>query len=180
MSKQVEIDKHLKALGIFVPCSCERSVVPLNARQWQKDVLLSWLFQTCIRLQSSLDRRFLRFGITVQEARVLLRCVESRSITPGRLAVLLERDKGAITRYTNRLQSSHLPMRVINQRDRRVPLLRPTAEGKRMARDLVVVFNKIREELFAGIVGSDVQRHIMLLAQLYKNAVRIGCQKKRR
>jgi hypothetical protein len=39
----------------------------LQSQEWRKDLLMSWLFQTCIRLQTSLDRRFLRFGMTVQE-----------------------------------------------------------------------------------------------------------------
>jgi hypothetical protein len=55
----------------------------LQSLEWRKDLLMSWLFQTCIRLQTSLDRRFLGFGMTVQEASVLLRCVEARSSHPG-------------------------------------------------------------------------------------------------
>ena len=77
---------------------------PLRDRNGGKDLLMSWMFQTCIKLQTSLDRRFLRFGMTVQEASVLLRCVEARNITPGQLAVGLGRDKGMITRFIDRLE----------------------------------------------------------------------------
>lgn len=143
-----------------------------------KRLLTSWLFQTCIKLQTSLDRRFLRFGMTVQEANVLLRCVEARTVTPGKLAIALGRDKGKITRFVDRLESSRLLKRDIDQRDRRFSILKPTAKGKQVARGLVSVFDSIRKELFAGILESDVRRLGKMLPQLHKNAVQIG--KKRR
>jgi DNA-binding MarR family transcriptional regulator len=139
---------------------------------------MSWLFQTCIRVQRSLDSRFLRFGMTVQEASVLLRCIEAKRITPGQLAVALGRDKGMITRFINRLEQSGLLARDINQRDRRFADLKPTAKGKRAALDLASVFYKVRKELFVGILESDVRRLSKLLTQLYKNAVGIGSRQK--
>ena len=148
----------------------------MSAQKWRKDLLVSWLFQTCIRLQTSLDRRFLRFGMTVQEASALLRCVEARTITPGRLAVVLERDKGKMSRVIDRLGSSRLLVREIDQRDRRVSILKPTAKGKRVAQVLASVFDNIRKELFAGILESDVRRLSQTLQHLHKNAVRIGAR----
>lgn len=40
------------------------------------------------------DRRFLRFGMKVQEASVLIRYLKARRITPGQLPVVLGRNKG--------------------------------------------------------------------------------------
>jgi DNA-binding MarR family transcriptional regulator len=164
--------------SIFVPISRGSLSKPSGGQDWRKDLLMSWLFQTCIRLQTSLDRRFLRFGMTVQEASVLLRCVEARSITPGQLAVGLGRDKGMITRFINRLEQSGLLARDINQRDRRLADLKPTAKGKRVARELAAVFYQVRRELFVGISESDVQRLSNMLARLHKNAADIGSQQK--
>jgi DNA-binding MarR family transcriptional regulator len=140
---------------------------------------MSWLFRTCIRLQTSLDHRFLRFGMTVQEASVLLRCVEAREVTPGHLSVALGRDKGKISRFVDRLETRRLLTRHIDRRDRRVSLLRPTAKGKRVARDLASVFGTIRKELFVGVREIDVLRLNRMLPQLYKNAIRIGSRPKR-
>jgi DNA-binding MarR family transcriptional regulator len=151
---------------------------PLPGQEWQKDLLTSWLFQTCIKLQTSLDRRFLRWGMTVQEANVLLRCVEARRITPGQLAIALGRDKGKITRFVDRLESSRLVTREIGRRDRRLLILKPTAKGKQVARELASVFDSIREELFAGISESDVLRLGKVLPQLHKNAGGIGSRQK--
>src|SRR6266480_3223839 len=108
MGKHAQIGQGRKAVSVLVATSRRGLSKPLRGQEWRRDLLTSWLFQTCIRLQTSLDRRFLRFGMTVQEASVLLRCVEARRITPGQLAVALGRDKGKVTRFVHRLESSRL------------------------------------------------------------------------
>lgn len=84
---------------VLLPVSRAKLAKGLSAPEWRKDLLISWLFRTSIKLQTSLDRRFLRFGMTLQEASVLLRCVQAGKVTPGRLAAILGRDKGKITVY---------------------------------------------------------------------------------
>ena len=93
---------------------------------------------------TSLDRRFLRFGMTVREARVLLRCIEASSVTPGQLAVWLGSAKGMITRFI---------ARHVNPRDRRFAIRKPTAKRKQTARDLASLLHEIRKELFGGTPG---------------------------
>ena len=129
---------------------------------------MSWLFQTCIKLQTSLDRRFLRLGMTVQEASVLLRCVEARKVTPGQLAIVLGRDKGKITRFVDRLESSRLLTRDIDRRDRRFSILKPTARGKQVARALASVFESAPElvEVVSQIVAGRIAETSARLAVL--------------
>ena len=141
MGKHFKIEADQQVASVFVPISRTASSKQLQGLEWRKDLLMSWLFQTCIRLQTSLDRRFLRFGMTVQEASVLLRCIEARSVTPGQLAVWLGSDKGMITRFI---------ARHVNPRDRRFSIRKPTAKGKQTARDLASLLDEIRKELFAG------------------------------
>jgi DNA-binding MarR family transcriptional regulator len=178
MGKHAQIERGPKIATVFVSISRRGLSRPLRGQEWRKDLLTSWLFQTCIKLQTSLDRRFLRFGMTVQEASVLLRCVEARRITPGQLAIALGRDKSKITRFIDRLESSRLLTRDIDPRDRRFSILKPTAKGKRVARGLGSLFDSIREELFVGVLESDVLRLGKMLPQLHKNAVRIGSRQK--
>jgi DNA-binding MarR family transcriptional regulator len=144
--------------GVLIPISYKGLSGPLTGPEWRKDLLMSWLFQTCIRLQRSLDSRFLRFGMTVQEASVLLRCVDVGRITPGQLAIQFGRDKGMITRFINRLEQGLLVTRDINKRDRRFADLKPTAKGKLVARDLASIFYKVRKELFVGMLQDDQVR----------------------
>jgi DNA-binding MarR family transcriptional regulator len=178
MGKHAQIERSRKVASLLVPITRRGLSKPWSVQEWRKDLVVSCLFQTCIRLQTSLDRRFLRFGMTVQEASVLLRCVETPRTTPGLLAVALGRDKGKITRFIDRLESSRLLTRHIDQRDRRVSILKPTAKGKRIARDLASVFDNIRKELFLGMLESDVRRLGKTLPQLHKNAIRIGSRQK--
>ena len=178
MGKHAQIEPGRKVVSVFVATSRRGLSKPLRGQEWRKDLLMSWLFQTCIKLQTSLDRRFLRFGMTVQEASVLLRCVEARRITPGQLAIALGRDKGKITRFVDRLESSRLLTRDIDRRDLRFSILKPTARGKQVARALASVFDSIRRELFVGILESDVLRLGKMLPQLHKNAVNVGSRHK--
>jgi MarR family transcriptional regulator for hemolysin len=179
MSKRAQIKWVQKIANVSGPISRTVSSKTLTAREWRKDLLVSWIFQTCIRLQTSMDRRFLKYGLTQQEASVLLRCVETRRITSGKLAVALGRDKGKITRFVDRLEVGGLVMRDTDRRDRRCSVLKPTAKGKKMARELFCVFDSIRKELFVGIGENDVRRVSGMLSELHKNAARIGTRQRR-
>lgn len=152
----------------------------MSAPEWRKDLLISWLFRTSIKLQTALDRRFLRFGMTLQEASALLRCVQAGKMTPGSLAAVLGRDKGKITRFIDRLEGSRLVTREIDRRDRRFSVIKPTGKGKQVARDLAYVFDRVRKELFLGIQERDVRRLSQMLPQLHENAKQIGSRKERR
>src|ERR1700719_435857 len=156
-----------------IPSDGARPLKVLTAQEWSKDLLVSWLFQTCIKLQTSLDRCFLSYGLTMQEATLLLRCVEMQRITPGRLAAIVRRDKGKVTRIIDRLESSGLVTREMYARDRRHSIIRATSKGKQLARTLAHVFDNIRTELFLGIREKDVLEFGAMLPQLHKNASNI-------
>src|ERR1700756_2352456 len=104
----------------------------LSASDWHKDLLISWLFRTSSRMQTSLDFCFMKFGMTLQEAIVLLRCVQAATISPGRLASVLGKDKGKITRFIDRLDTSRLVTRDVLRRDRRSSIIKPTGKGKQL------------------------------------------------
>ena len=178
MAKRAQIERSQKVARAFLPISRAVLSKTPSPQEWRKDLLVSWLFQTCIRLQTSMDRRFLKYGFTVQEASVLLRCVEARRITPGKLSVSLGRHKGKITRFVDRLEAGGLITRDIRRRDRRFSVLEATAKGKRVARDLARVFETIRKELFVGIPENDVRRLSQMLSELHKNAMRVGVRQK--
>ena len=149
----------------------------LSSKEWHKELLLSWLFQTCFKLQASLDRRFLNFGMTFQEAVVLMRCVEAVEIVPGRLALILARDKSKITRFVDRLEAAELVKRLINPRDRRYSVIKATPKGKRLAERIASTFERIRRELFVSVLDCDIERLSKVLPQLHRNALRIGTKR---
>jgi DNA-binding MarR family transcriptional regulator len=149
----------------------------LSSKEWQKELLLSWIFQTCFKLQASFDRRFLHFGVTFQEAVVLTRCVEAGEIVPGRLALILARDKGKITRFINRLEAAELVKRSVSPRDRRFSVIKATPKGKRLAERIVSTFEEVRKELFVSVLDCDIRRLGKVLPQLHRNALGIGTKR---
>jgi DNA-binding MarR family transcriptional regulator len=177
MAKQSLTGIRQKASAMVLPGRRERFTKPLSGKEWRRDLFMSSLFQTCIRLQISLDRCFLRYGLTLQEASVVLRCGEVPSITPGQLAAALGRDKGQITRLIDRLEVSGLVTRDVDWRDRRCSLIRSTRKGRQVAEVLAYVFHSVRKQVFVGIVENDVLRFEGLLVRLRKNAIRIAIQK---
>jgi len=149
---------------------CEDS----GGEKWYQDLLLLWIFHTCIKIQKSLDRGFLRFGMTAQEARVLLCCVEARQTTSGQLAIVLARDKAKMTRFVGRLVAKGLVRREILPRDRRAVVITTTGKGRQIAKELALVFDDARRALFKGIPESDVRRVGEMLPRLHENATQMG------
>lgn len=150
----------------------------LSSKGWHKELLLSWLLQTCFKLQASLDQRFLSLGITFQEAAVLMRCVEAGEIVASRLALILARDKGKITRFVDRLEAAELVKRLANPRDRRYSVIKATPKGRRLAERIASMFDQIREELFVGVPDRDIQRLGRTLLRLHGNAARISSERR--
>jgi DNA-binding MarR family transcriptional regulator len=146
----------------------------LGAKEWHKELLVFWLFNTCIRLQTFFDRRLLCFRMTLQEASVLLYCVKVRRIAHGNLAIAIGRDAGKVTRFIQRLQAKRLVIIDIDRRDRRLSIIRPTAKGRTLAEDLASVLGNSRKDLFASIPEIDAHRVGQVLRQLYQNAVPMG------
>jgi DNA-binding MarR family transcriptional regulator len=178
MGKRSQVERRRDANGMFLPVARVAKTNAAKGAEWRRDLLLSWLFHTCITLQTSLNRRFLRFGMTVQEASVLIRCVEARKTSPGSLALVLGRDPGKVTRFIDRLELNGFVKREVNPRDRRSSTIRPTAKGKQLVRELAPVFASVRKELFAGILESDITRLSSVLPRLRRNATLMGSARK--
>jgi DNA-binding MarR family transcriptional regulator len=174
MGAEEEVNPKDLTVNISTSTYVERPFGGQTAQEWQKDLFMSWLFQTTIKLQTSLDGRFLQYGMTMQEATVLLRCVEARNnATAGKLAVILGRDKGKVTRVIDRLQRSGLVKREIYRRDKRYTIIKPTKRAKHLAGSFVRVFDSIRAELFLGIPDSDLFVMASMLRLFHKNASNI-------
>jgi DNA-binding MarR family transcriptional regulator len=142
-------------------------------REWRGDDLISLLFRTSIRLQTMFDRRFAQFGITAQEAAVLVRCVEAGETSAGKLAQAMGRDKGKITRFVHRLEAGRLLTRTSSPKDHRLLIIKATRRGLRMAPRLRMIFEELREQFFTAILTQDIDQLGLVLSQLYENAGRL-------
>ena len=112
--------------------------------------------------------------MTFQEAVVLMRCVGAGEIAPGRLALILARDKAKITRFVDRLEAAELVKRSVNPRDRRYFVIKATPKGKCLAERIASTFEEVRQELFVSVVDCDIRRLSKVLPQLHRNALGIG------
>src|SRR5580692_6758772 len=105
----------------------------LSVREWQAELSISRLFRTSIRLQTAFDRCFSKFGMTAQEAAVLVHCADERETSAGKLARVMGRDKGKITRFVDRLEDGGFLTRRSDARDHRLSIIKATSKGRRFA-----------------------------------------------
>jgi DNA-binding MarR family transcriptional regulator len=136
----------------------------------QEELLVSLLFRASIKLQKTFDRCFLPFRMTAQEAAVLIRCVEAGEISARRLADVMSRDKGKITRFVDRLEAGNFLTRKSNPRDRRSLVIKATNRGRRVAPRLKVMFQEIRKQFFAEVLANDIDQLGSVLSQMCANA----------
>src|SRR5271168_5610384 len=142
-------------------------------REWQAELSISRLFRTSIRLQTAFDRCFSQFGMTAQEAAVLVHCAEEGDISAGKIAKAMGRDKGKITRFVDRLEAGGFLSRSSDPRDHRLLIIKATTKGRRVTPHLKVRFEEVRSQFFQGILNVDIDRLEAVLAQLHANAERL-------
>jgi DNA-binding MarR family transcriptional regulator len=142
-------------------------------REWQAELSISRLFRTSIRLQTAFDRCFSQFGMTAQEAAVLMHCAEEGETSAGKLARAMGRDKGKITRFVDRLETSGFLTRKSDPRDHRLSIIKATSRGRRVVPHLKMRFEEVRSQFFEGVLNVDIDRLETVLSQLHANAERL-------
>jgi DNA-binding MarR family transcriptional regulator len=148
-----------------------------SIREWQAELSISRLFRTSIRLQTAFDRCFSQFGMTAQEAAVLLHCAEEGETSAGKLATAMGRDKGKITRFVDRLEASGFLTRKSDPRDHRLLIIKATSKGQRVVPQLKMRFEEVRSQFFEGVLNVDIDKLETVLSQLHANAERL-CEEK--
>jgi DNA-binding MarR family transcriptional regulator len=146
-------------------------------REWQAELSISRLFRTSIRLQTAFDRCFSQFGMTAQEAAVLMHCAEEGETSAGKLARAMGRDKGKITRFVDRLETSGFLTRKSDPRDHRLSIIKATNRGRRVVPHLKMRFEEVRSQFFEGVLNVDIDKLETVLSQLHANAERL-CEEK--
>ena len=146
-------------------------------REWQAELSISRLFRTSIRLQTAFDRCFSQFGMTAQEAAVLVHCAQEGETSAGKLAKAMGRDKGKITRFVDRLEASGFVSRRNDTRDHRLLIIKATSKGLRFAPQLKTRFEEVRSQFFEGVLNVDIDKLETVLLQLHANAERLCAEK---
>lgn len=108
---------------------------------------------------------------------MLVHCAEEGETSAGKLAKAIGRDKGKITRFVDRLETSGFLTRRSDPRDHRLLIIRATNKGRRVAPELKARFEEIRGQFFQGILNVDIDKLETLLSQLHANAERLCGEK---
>jgi DNA-binding MarR family transcriptional regulator len=169
-----------KSGGLLRKASEKREKPPwkyAGIREWQAELSISRLFRTSIRLQTAFDRCFSQFGMTAQEAAVLMHCAEEGQTSAGKLARAMGRDKGKITRFVDRLEANEFLTRKSDPRDHRLLIIKATSKGRRVVPHLKTRFEEVRSQFFEGVLNVDIDRLETVLSQLHANAERL-CEEK--
>jgi DNA-binding MarR family transcriptional regulator len=127
--------------------------------------------QTGIQLQTAMDFRFRPLGLTAQEAALLIRCAEAKSRSSGKLASVIGRDKGGVTRHLDKLEARGLIERFASSRDRRVTLVRATRLGPKLAPRCSETFLEARSQLLGEFLEVEIHQ---LLGVLSRISARLG------
>ena len=104
---------------------------------------------------TALDRRFAEFGLTTQQAALLLHAGREPT-SPSKLTDALGTDTAGMTRLVDRLEAKGLLRRQRHTGDRRAILIEVTDEGRALLPRLPPVFGQFTGRLFAGFTDREI------------------------
>lgn len=115
-----------------------------------------------------LDRRFAAFGLTTQQAALLL-AAGSATSTPRQLMDALGTDTAGMTKLLDRLQGKGLAERRPNPADRRSVLVVPTDAGLALVPKLAPVFGEVAGQAFDGFSDAEITQFTSSVQRMREN-----------
>jgi DNA-binding MarR family transcriptional regulator len=115
-----------------------------------------------------LDRRFAAFGLTTQQAALLL-AAGSGTSTPRQLMNAIGTDTAGMTKLLDRLEGKALAERHPNPGDRRSVLVVPTDSGLALVPELAPVFGDVVKHLFDGFSDAEIAQFTAALQRMTQN-----------
>jgi DNA-binding MarR family transcriptional regulator len=120
-------------------------------------------------MRIALDRRMAPYGLTCQQALLLIRCVRNRGASLNQLRPHLGTDNAGVSRLADRLEAAALVQRTRGS-DRRALALQATRAGTALAPRLEKVLDDLQRELTAGLSREEVAAAYELLGKILVNA----------
>jgi DNA-binding MarR family transcriptional regulator len=135
----------------------------------QRRGLAATVFCITRELRTALDRRMAPYGLTYQQASLLIRCVHNQGASLNELVPHLGTDNAGVSRLVDRLEAADLVQRTRGA-DRRALALQATEAGIALAPKLEEVLGALNRELTAGLSGEEVAAAGELLGRIFINA----------
>jgi DNA-binding MarR family transcriptional regulator len=128
----------------------------------------SLLHQVGRELSTALERRLAPFGITAQQAALLLHAGRNGS-GPSQLMALLGTDTAGMTKLLDRLEGKGLVQRRPHPDDRRAIIIELTDQGRALATRLPPIFGQVTSQLLAGFSTDEVDQLTTMLQRMLDN-----------
>ncbi|ABG04248.1 transcriptional regulator, MarR family [Rubrobacter xylanophilus DSM 9941] len=128
----------------------------------------SLLHRVSRELGTVLERRLAPFGVTVQQATLLMWVARER-LSPNQVAPLLGTDTAGVTRLLDRLEGKGLVRRRRHPSDRRSVVIELTREGRALVPRLPPVFGRVSGQLLAGFSEKEMLQLTALLQRMLRN-----------
>ena len=115
------------------------------------------------------------YNITPEEADTLMIIRHCDGLPQSQLALILGKDKAAITRLMNTLVKSGLVERIQDQQDRRIVRAQITEEGKQAFIQVWPELKKLSDQALAGISSQDIMLMQRTLTTINANLGALRC-----
>jgi len=129
----------------------------------------SLLHQVARDLATALDRQLAPFGLTAQQAAVLLHTSRQQTASPSQLITALGTDTAGMTKLADRLEAKHLIKRQPNPEDRRSVLIELTEDGQALLPRIRPVFGRVTSQLFHGFGADEISVLTAMLERMHGN-----------
>jgi DNA-binding MarR family transcriptional regulator len=130
----------------------------------------SLVHQIARDLATALDRQLAPFGVTAQQAALLLHAARQPA-SPSQLMTALGTDTAGMTKLADRLEAKGLIERHRNPQDRRSVLISLTGHGQALVPRLRPVFGRVTSQLFNGFSTQEISVLTTMLERMRGNLV---------
>lgn len=124
-----------------------------------------------VAISRRLLKNFREVGIevTIEQWSVLYQLWKMDGMSQQQLSDATFRDKPSITRLVDNMEKNKLVRRVGSKTDRRIKLIRLTAEGKRLEEKSMAIANKTLNEALEGVPKNKIEVAREVLQIVYDN-----------
>jgi DNA-binding MarR family transcriptional regulator len=128
----------------------------------------SLLNQVGRELATTLERQLAPFGVTAQQAALLLHAGREER-TPSQLTALLGTDTAGMTKLLDRLVDKGLLRRRPHPEDRRAVVIELTGPGRALLPRLPPIFGRVTGQLLAGFTAEEIDQLTAMLRRMLVN-----------
>ncbi|MGH7882398.1 MAG: MarR family winged helix-turn-helix transcriptional regulator [Candidatus Dormibacteraceae bacterium] len=131
--------------------------------------LIPLIFQASRALESAGDRELAAFGVTGQQAGLLLLTYRGGGTMLSKLAGMMGIDNAALTRLVDRLEAKGLVARQADSHDRRMIGVQLTDTGRELVPRLTPVVHRLESRARTGFSEEEMDQLIGLLSRVLDN-----------